>query len=1064
MKATYYSNFIKNLLENLKENIFFKNSKFSSYIFVPNKFVKNWLMKKFCDNSALRVCFGIKFITFNNFLNFVQNSLAIPKEKRFLNFLELNLIIREKINSYLSENSSKFDFLRKYLIKNGKTLEKRFIYLCEELTEIFLDYAIFGNFEDLNVKRKKYWQASLFYDIFYKDGYSLAFRDLSKFQPNFFNNFSFHFFIINYIPPLYFDFISKFSNVFHYINSPCQVYWEDIVSDYERGFLKRGWLQKNETIQKIDEVDNYLKDTNSFLANMERLKRNYLKIISNYENFQFFENFSKENKNTFLSLFKNDILFLENRNENNYGIVSKEDDSFQIHVTTNRFREIQVLHLNILNILNSNDDIDLSDIHVIAPNIDEYFSYIHMIFNDGQNPLNYKISDLTLAKESHLISGLEKLFSLANSRWEKSDIMDLFENPLFQKKNKISKDELSLLFDLIEKANISFGLDEKYISEENNIQAKILVQRSWDKGLARILFGMVFILNDDFIDKSFLYDYPIAQLDMTSTSSIIDKFLEILFNIIEDLKVIENETLLSLKEWRLYFQKIIDKYFLIDENFTEKSTYDVCFGFFEDLKKIFFRFEKNTYLFEVIFSYFKKYVSRNKTNFNPNDEQAIHFSSFAISALPAKVVFIIGLDSKAIRLNPKNSLDFIENDFFSKSDLNRSLFLETMLSAQRYLILSFATLRDYKADASIAVQELLFYLDSSYKIMGKKPSEYIIKRHPSFSFHESYFSEDNKSFSKIDFLVANAYYSPRKKIRKEIEANNIKNLPDIIDIRSLRDLCKNPIKFYLNKGLKIYIEEKKSNNEFNFSFLNKYIFKKESFKNEIENILFSFEKRADIPYGIFYEIEKQKIIKETNDFHKNLKDLGIDNFITVEFCLDVKKPIEIFKNYIQLPAIEVQVKDRKIKLIGKLKNITSKGLLVDTKDDLSGILKIFSDLLIYYKLDKVFTKQIIFSKTLKVKSFDLRDLNRSLADFICYYFVCLDKPSFIMKPFIDPILKLDEEALNKAVNRLYEENNLIIDNHIKWFFLHCKMPCAKEIIDQWSKYFNLLFKPILEEI
>ena len=40
-------------------------------------------------------------------------------------------------------------------------------------------------------------------------------------------------------------------------------------------------------------------------------------------------------------------------------------------------------------------------------------------------------------------------------------------------------------------------LDEEHVSKniKDNIQIKTLSQRSWDKGLARILFGIVFLLN-----------------------------------------------------------------------------------------------------------------------------------------------------------------------------------------------------------------------------------------------------------------------------------------------------------------------------------------------------------------------------------------------------------------------------------------------------------------------------------------------------------------------------------------------------------------------------------------
>ncbi|EKD28750.1 MAG: hypothetical protein ACD_79C00222G0001, partial [uncultured bacterium] len=341
---------------------------------------------------------------------------------------------------------------------------------------------------------------------------------------------------------------------------------------------------------------------------------------------------------------------LENRNYTNIKNIEKQDDSFQIHVAANKFREVQILHSNILNILVKEKDLNLSDIHVIAPDINEYAPYIHMIFNDEENSLSYKIADLSFNNASQLILGIDKLFSLANSKWEKKDILDLFENSLFQKKCGISHEELFLLFEMIEKANISFGINEKHIAKflEENSNINHFIQKSFEKGLSRILLGMIFYLNEDFSDKLFIYDFPVGQLDFSNDSVIIDKFLKVIFNLIDDLKIIEERKKLSMNDWREYLKKIIDDYFLVKDSFIEKSALDNCLNFLQDLKKIEFRFASCTYLFETIYNYFKKYISRMQANFNLNNEQAIFFSSFSLSFLPAKAVFIIGLKSNAI--------------------------------------------------------------------------------------------------------------------------------------------------------------------------------------------------------------------------------------------------------------------------------------------------------------------------------------------------------------------------------------------------------------------------------
>ncbi|NGX35126.1 MAG: hypothetical protein K1060chlam1_01496, partial [Candidatus Anoxychlamydiales bacterium] len=226
MKAMFSSNFIEILTNKLKQNLFFSGLKSESYIFVPNKFVKNYLMQKFADDPDLKVSFGINFVNIGNFLNFFQNKLKISKDKRFLNFLELNFLIRKKIieNIEVKKEISNNAYLelRKYLIKDGKIVEKRLTKLTFDLTEIFLKYSIFENEKSLIEKSKNNWQIRLFLEIFSNSGYrgyrgcSLVFRDLKKIDIQNIKNIEFHFFLVSYMPPVYFDFINQFKKVFHY--------------------------------------------------------------------------------------------------------------------------------------------------------------------------------------------------------------------------------------------------------------------------------------------------------------------------------------------------------------------------------------------------------------------------------------------------------------------------------------------------------------------------------------------------------------------------------------------------------------------------------------------------------------------------------------------------------------------------------------------------------------------------------------------------------------------------------------------------------------------------------
>lgn len=1079
----FSSNFIEILTNSLKRNLFFKGVKSQVYIFVANRFVKNYLMKSIADDPDLKVSFGLNFVNISNFLNFFQSKLNISKKKRFLNFLELNFLIRKKIEKHITKplSDSSYLVLYNYLIKDGKILEKRFTKLCLDLSEIYLKYTIYENEKSLIKKSKIHWQIKLFLEIFYEDGYSAIFRDLKKVDIKSLKDVEFHFFSINYMPAIYFDFIHRFPNVFHYFLSPTAYFFEDFLSNLERENLKKHLIKKQKPQKFILELDSYLKDRNSFLANMEKLKRNYLKIFSSYDDIEIsdeYKSFSQKNnhldtKATFLNVFQNDILNLVNR-EKDMKILDKIDDSIQIHVATSKFREVQILYSNILNLLKNNKDLKLCDIHVISENIDEYVPYVDMVFAD--DILNYKISDLKITDESLFISGFEKFIELANSRFEKEKVLDLFENPLFMSSHKFSIDEIKTLFKWIEKANISWGLDEEHILKFLK-DSDLIILKSFEKGLFRIVLSAVFVLNQDFLASSFLFDHPISELEI-SDLNILDKFLKTLISIQDDLKIIEDKKKLTLEQWHKYlkdlsmkhfkdfFQNSLNSYIDNEKFFTEKIAFGAFQDFLKDLQNVSLYLDQETFSFEMIFEHLKKYLSKLKTQRNANAIEAIHFSSFELSYLRAEVVFILGLDNESFQIKPKSSIDISSlNDVPSNVDYKRSLFLQSLLSAKKCLILSYISKENHNVDRAIFLEEFLSYLDRSYILVDKKPSKCIIKKHPPFSFHKSYFSKANENFSHADFKAAKIYYhkSLNKNFMdvKPIDINIESEEEKIVNLYDLKKLCKNPISFYFNK-MDIYLEKKIEKNDFQISNLDKYIIKNAAIDGNIKDILVSFEKKAKMPFGIFKDIAKNKITSDVLMFLKNLKDLDVDfkNLKNIEFTLDVKDIIQMDEKNILMPPIQIRVNEKLIKIIGKVQNISNKGLLSHLDESLYNQIRCWPDILILNKLDKSFEKKVIFTKSKTIKSYQIDKVDDYLAELIKYYDLSQKEIFFLIKPFCEHILNKDENLLDKMLQKI-DKKNLLLDVYTFWYFKNFEKPKAKSIIEK-AKIFINVFKPLLE--
>ncbi|KKK63390.1 hypothetical protein LCGC14_2994780, partial [marine sediment metagenome] len=290
-----------------------------------------------------------------------------------------------------------------------------------------------------------------------------------------------------------------------------------------------------------------------------------------------------------------------------------------------------------------------------------------------------------------------------------------------------------------------------------------------------------------------------------------------------------------------------------------------------------------------------------------------------------------------------------------------------------------------------------------------------------------------------------------------------KETSKIIDLRHLKQLCKNPISFYLNK-MDIYLEEEEEKNEFKISNLDKYIIKNAVIKDDIvDDILYSFEKRAKMPVGVFNDIAKSKIRSDIFIFLQNLKDLEVDykNLINIEFSLDAKNIEKIDSKNIVMPPIEIKGDQETIKIIGRIENISNKGLLSHLDDKLYSQIRMWPDILILNKLDKNFEKKIIFTKSKTIKSYKINRVDECLLELIKYYDLSQREISFMIKPFCEHILNKEESNLDKALKRT-DKKNIFLDVYSTWYFKNFEKPEAKNLIDK-SKIIKNVFQPLLEQ-
>ncbi|MBI5345970.1 MAG: exodeoxyribonuclease V subunit gamma [Chlamydiae bacterium] len=936
MKAHFSSDKIEVLAQGLKEAIFSEEKAFfhTNYVFVESALLKEKITLFFADDPKIKVAANLHFVLITDFIWFFQNLLNLSKEEKIMPFFELNLKIEQKIRgvflnqeSFLGEQKVFFEPLLHYLnsaLKNGsnKKLQRRISDLSDELTTLFIQYS-FQEKELFNYQKPQNWQEFLFKEIFSPQ--NLFKQDFySKLNFRKFDNCHFHFFATSFLPLSFLRFIDNFSNVCHYHLSFSLFFLEDLTTDFERRQIKKVLKKKKCPIKNQEELDVYLKDKNSFLANMSVLKREHYKQVFELQNYDIIDDadiIHEEKDLTFLKSVQNDFLQMRNVNDTPQ-IQCIDDGSLELHAATSKLREVQILKNNLLALLySSNKEITPSDVCVMSFDIQSYLPFIQMVFDDL---LSYRVLFIDLFSQSFLAKGLLHLLNLSNSRFDKNDLFALLDNPLFQKKFELTNEDALTLQEWISKSGFDLGLN--YQHRQSFFNEKKVNDNSLEHNIKKLIASLVFMVNEDDFSLEVNFSYPIFSPDFTS-SDLINKLIKIFSHLQDDIKFLQDDLMRPLQEWQNFLLKIYSTYFFVKPNQEIEKIFEK--QFFQFVNKL---SGDEKFSFATIFKHLKKELENKAASFHVNALQSIQFCSIEEgSKLPFKVVYVLGMNDDFPKLSLKSALSLIKNNFPQNIDKIKNQFLEIIFSARKKLYFSFVD-PEKQLSCSNLLKEFLAYLDEAYLIDNEKPSKKIVYFHPASIYDKKYYANGRyRSFDEEAYKQAKAYYL--NNTPHPISFISAKASPTseslTISIKELRSFAKNPLRFFLNRTLGVYLETTFNKNEIGLSYLDKYLIREKVLKEPIEKLLFSAELKGKLTQNCFSKADKIQLQDEASNHLQNLQGLNIHqkDIFTLELKDNVTGLKQMANNVFEAPSIKLQVLGNEINIVGPIANSSLKGLI-----------------------------------------------------------------------------------------------------------------------------------------
>lgn len=1126
MLKIFYSNRIEQLYLDFKQNLYSKDFPFARrLIIVPTAAIKSWLLLKLAEDPTMGISMGLEVLDLDEAYKKISQLLTPESNLPYYpSVLELTLAIEAHIrkiadswNELPSPQKEQWEPLMNYLkIKSSKNphplnlrIEKRITTLSQTLAKIFYDYGKYGHAMLEGWQPEQGWQQALWIHLFstWNKGWSYPAKEYTslKIKDESFTNIFLHLFSVSFMPASEFALIEKASYFFpvhFYTLSPCYHFWSDILSDGESKYIQQYWNRQQVSEQEQNELEDYLRDKNTLLANWGKQGRKMAELLEkgDYETFTHYrmpeifrflgpyadcidDSLIWEPTPQPLSLLdyiQGDLLTMRNSKTHQFYIPA--DESIQLHQAPSRQREIQILYHQLLHLIDKEQDIEPSDIIVMAPDIHEYAPYIQQFFGASDSVLDFKLMDLSALSNHPFIQSFWQLIQLSFSRWNAEEILEFFNNPFFQKRHRIEKEDLTVLRAWIEETQIRWGKDEEHRNEflQRKYQGKMIENTqngTWEGGFARLLLGLTMDKNSEECAIS-----PFLNIE-NSQGILLGNFIKLVRQLKEDLKELSSTTLKTYQEWVKILRKLITDYLIEERDLDEEE--DDLFKLLENFTQAAVWIPDHRITFSNFKIHLESYFKTKKNSYHENHLQSVRFCSMLpMRAIPAKIIALVGMHENAFpRMTQEDSLNLMKNNLSCdyrphRLDYDRYLFLEAILSSRRYLIFSYPqySSKDGKEQApSGLITELMNYIQKSY-FLEPQEVEKLIYSHPYRFYDAQYFSISSKlkNFSLKNYQCACAYYNEEKKPAHQFiqsfdepssPALSCKDL--ILDIRDLKTAINNPIKHYLNQNLSMYIKEEEDGLLIDEAFvidpLQMHLIKKSSLRNPLSKCLNETEISGKLPLGVFKQTAINHIQNAVNKHHALLRKLEVDPLSI--FDIELKENITTHKNeekVWQYSALEIEMSpSEQVSIVGRLVDVCKEGLLANISGTSQDLFKPWVDfILLCYMIDLYqlpIKKQLLCLKTGRIKKPYFEESSKELKRILQYYFETLEQLSPLSQEWL-PIILEKENIQHSILKSLNDPFNPVFNPYLKWIY-RTGSPDEKQI-QKWKSKAEEIFNPV----
>ncbi|MBT1073094.1 exodeoxyribonuclease V subunit gamma [Pelotalea chapellei] len=583
--------------------------------------------------------------------------------------------------------------------------------------------------------------------------------------------------------------------------SPSREYWADIVSSRQQ--------------VRLPAAERDLRiEGNPLLASLGRLGRDFSDMAIELGEIAAGQAdlYADTDRQTLLSALQSDILNLHGADVPEKEAIRPDDDSLQIHSCHTPMREIEILHDNLLALLETKQGLQPRDIVVMTPDIETYAPYITAVFggnHDDAPAIPYSIADRSLTCEGEIAGLLLKLYGLAGSRLSLPQVLDVLESPAVARKFGCSEDELETIRDWLTRTRVRWGMDEH---DRERFGLPSFRENSWRAGLDRLLLGYALPEREKLLFNGIL---PYDEME-GNTCLALGKLAAFVDLVAETAGTLGAGR--TLQEWRERLCRLLDDFVEADEETAHELT--AVRGVIESLADITVQAQFSGRVEPAVI---KSWLTNRLTS----EEKGYGFMSGGVTfcamlpmrSIPFRVVALVGMgDGCFPRQSRPPAFDLIARypvrGDRSLRDEDRYLFLESLLSARECLYISYVgqSVRDNSdIPPSVLVSELIDAITRGFVSDGEGIEERLVTRHGLQAFSSSYFSSDSAlfSYSSDNCTALTEKYGTRWQPSEFISTPLVPPGDEWreVPLDRLVRFFRNPARFFLENRLGIRLEQ-----------------------------------------------------------------------------------------------------------------------------------------------------------------------------------------------------------------------------------------------------------------